>query len=193
MREAVGVGAAARTPRLLLVDDDARLRERLLRAFVSRGLEARAAADAECALEVAATFHPEFAVIDLRMPGRSGLELLRELLGRWPELRALVLTGYGSIASAVSSVREGAVDYLAKPADADQILAALGLGPPPSPAQPAAPESAELQAPSLARVEWEHIQRVLRDCDGNISQAARALGLHRRTLQRKLGAYPPRR
>lgn len=175
-----------RGPRILVVDDDAALRERLLRAIVARGLDARAAASADEAVRVAGSFGPTHAVIDMRMPGRSGLELLSELLERWPELRALVLTGYGSIATAVASVRQGAVDYLSKPADADQILAALGLAAP-----PLADDSAS--APSLARVEWEHIQRVLADCGGNVSQAARALGLHRRTLQRKLTMYPPRR
>ena len=173
-------------PRILLVDDDGSLRERLLRAFKSRGLDARGAAHADEAVSVAAEFAPTHAVIDLRMPGRSGPELLSELLERWPALRALVLTGYGSIATAVSSVRQGAVDYLSKPADADQILAALGLA-----TSPLTDDDAS--APSLARVEWEHIQRVLADCGGNVSQAARALGLHRRTLQRKLTTYPPRR
>jgi two-component system response regulator RegA len=172
--------------RILLVDDDGSLRDRLLRAFAARGLAARGAADADEAVRIAGTFDPTHAVIDLRMPGRSGLELLSELLERWPALRALVLTGYGSIDTAVSSVRQGAVDYLSKPADADQILAALGLA--------ASPQSEDAgSAPSLARVEWEHIQRVLADCGGNVSQAARALGLHRRTLQRKLTTYPPRR
>jgi two-component system response regulator RegA len=173
-------------PRLLVVDDDSALRERLLRAFAARGLDARGAADADEALRVAGEHEPTHAVLDLRMPGRSGLELLSELLERRPALRALVLTGYGSIATAVSSVRQGAVDYLSKPADADQILAALGLL-----EAPQAEDAAS--APSLARVEWEHIQRVLADCGGNVSQAARARGLHRRTLQRKLTAYPPRR
>lgn len=178
--------------RILLVDDEASLRERLLRAFSARSLEARGAADAEEALRIARAFDPTHAVIDLRMPGRSGLELLGDLLAREPALRALVLTGYGSIATAVSSVRQGAVDYLSKPADADQILAALGLGPEPS-EEPTTQAQEDAPAPSLARVEWEHIQRVLADCGGNVSQAARRLGLHRRTLQRKLTAFPPRR
>jgi two-component system response regulator RegA len=188
---------AARAPRsplarhrLLLADDDERLRERLLRAFAARGLEARGAAHAEEALRVAAELEPTLAVVDLRMPGRSGLDLLSELVERWPSVRVLVLTGYGSIATAVASVRQGAIDYLSKPADADQILAALGADQAPSPAEPAADD---LRAPSLARVEWEHIQRVLADCGGTVSQAARALGLHRRTLQRKLTTNPPRR
>src|SRR5262245_39887184 len=102
-------------PRLLVVDDDSALRERLLRAFAARGLDARGAGDADGALRVAGEHEPTHAVLDLRMPGRSGLDLLSELLERRPALRALVLTGYGSIATAVSSVRQGAVDYLSKP------------------------------------------------------------------------------
>lgn len=176
--------------RFLLVDDDERLRERLQRALESRGLEVRAAANADEALAVAASFAPSHAVVDLRMPGASGLELLGALLEKQPELKVLVLTGYGSIATAVASVRRGAVDYLAKPADADQILAALGVAPP---AVRDARTPAEIGTPSLERVEWEHIQRVLSDCGGNVSRAAQVLGVHRRTLQRKLANYPPRR
>jgi len=182
--------------RLLLVDDDERLRERLLRAMRSRGIRTEAAEDAAAALRIAETFDPDCAVLDLRMPGCDGLELLRDLRERSPELRVLILTGYGSIATAVSSVRGGAVDYLTKPADADQILAALGLAP--AEAEGSSPDPSdtrptETAAPSLERVEWEHIQRVLADCDGNVSRAARTLGLHRRTLQRKLATLPPRR
>ena len=108
---------------------------------------------------------------------------MRELVAADPQVRIVMLTGYGSIATAVDAVRAGAVNYLAKPADADQILAALnGTG---------SDGPGELPVPSLARVEWEHIQRILTDCDGNISEAARRLGIHRRSLQRKLGKLPP--
>jgi two-component system, response regulator RegA len=176
--------------KLLVVDDDDRLRERLLRAFEARGLDVRAASCAEDALAIAQGDAPSHAVIDLRMPGRSGLELLDELRAVHPALRAVVLTGYGSIATAIASVRSGAVDYLAKPADADQILAALGIG---AAAEPSTTSPGPIETPSLERVEWEHIQRVLSDCGGNISRAATVLGLHRRTLQRKLATYPPRR
>jgi two-component system response regulator RegA len=125
------------------------------------------------------------AVLDLRMPGGSGLELLRELKRQDPATRVLMLTGYGSIATAVEAVREGAIGYLPKPADADEILAAL--------AGANTAKERGIDTPSLARAEWEHIQRVLSDCGGNISEAARRLGIHRRSLQRKLHKYPPTR
>ncbi len=184
------------TPRLLIVDDDERLRERLVRAMRSRGIETESAHDADSALAAAASFAPSCAVLDLRMPGGSGLELLRELRKHHPDLRAVILTGYGSIATAVTSMRDGAADYLTKPADAEQVLGALGISSGASRAEGTAadpePPSPD-PVPSLERVEWEHIQRVLSDCSGNVSQAARVLGLHRRTLQRKLATFPPRR
>jgi two-component system response regulator RegA len=125
------------------------------------------------------------AVVDLKMPGGSGLDVLRELRRQDPSTRVLMLTGYGSIATAVEAVREGAVGYLPKPADADEILAALhGTN---------TAKEKGIETPSLARAEWEHIQRVLTDCGGNISEAARRLGIHRRSLQRKLHKYPPSR
>jgi two-component system response regulator RegA len=119
------------------------------------------------------------------MPGRSGLEVVRHLRALDAQTRVVVLTGYGSIATAVEAMKLGAVNYLAKPADADQVLAALGVTEP-------SDAGAEAQTPSLARVEWEHIHRVLQDCDNNVSEAARRLGLHRRSLQRKLARIPPR-
>ena len=174
--------AATRT--LLVVDDDGPFRTRLVRAFAERGFAATGAADYEEALAAARVESPEYALVDLRLPGGSGLDLVRELKILDETTNILVLTGYGSIATAVQSVRLGATGYLTKPVDADQILAAFepseipSGGSPPGAVQP------------LARVEWEHIQRVLADCDGNISQAARLLGLHRRSLQRKLLKYP---
>lgn len=171
---------------ILIVDDEAPLRERLVRAMRDRGLDARGAADADAAQAAAREDSPELAVVDLRMPGRGGLEVVRELLAIDPATRVVVLTGYGSIATAIEAMRIGAVHYLQKPADADQILAAFD----PTSVEPTN-ENAEV--PSLARVEWEHIQRVLHDCDGNVSLAARLLGIHRRSLQRKLGKYPARR
>ncbi len=172
--------------RLMLVDDDETFRNRLLRAFEDRGFEVRGAGNHDEALEVATEFVPERAVVDLRMPGESGLDVVRDLVAQLPRIKIVVLTGYGSIATALETVRLGAVDYLTKPADADQILAALEGQ---SASKPELPDS----APSLERVEWEHIQRVLADCEGNVSQAARVLGIHRRTLQRKLSNFPPRR
>jgi len=175
--------------RLLIVDDDERMRERLGRAIQARGLAVQTARDATVAMQIADAWEPHFAVVDLRMPGEGGLELLPRLLERLPELKAVVLTGYGSIATAVTSVRTGAIDYLTKPADADQVLAALGS----NSGAPAMDAPDQGTVPSLERVEWEHIHRVLEDCGGNVSRAARTLGLHRRTLQRKLATLPPRR
>jgi len=173
--------------RLLVVDDDEVFRSRLIRALEARGLEVSGAGDHGEALARAAERRPDLAVVDLRMPGRSGLEVVRDLKTAHPDLRVVVLTGYGSIASALEAVRLGATHYLTKPADADEVLAAFERtdGPAVDPLDP--PE----QAASLERVEWEHIQRVLTDCGGNISRAARVLGIHRRTLQRKLANYPP--
>jgi two-component system, response regulator RegA len=172
-------------PSILVVDDDETYRTRMMRAFEERGFEARGARDAEEAIASARRDSPELAVVDLRMPGRSGLEVVRELAAVDPTTRTVVLTGYGSIATAIEAMRLGAVHYLTKPADADEVLAALERPP-----RPDAAAEAPHQVPSLARVEWEHINRVLVDCDGNISQAARLLGLHRRSLQRKLAKYP---
>ena len=171
-------------PSLLLADDDVAFRAVLGRALANRGFEVRAAATGEEACAAAEEDPPELAVVDLRMPGRSGLEVVRHLRALDAQTRVVVLTGYGSIATAVEAMKLGAVNYLAKPADADQVLAALGVTEPNAPA--------EGETPSLARVEWEHIQRVMQDCGGNVSEAARRLGLHRRSLQRKLGRTPPR-
>lgn len=174
-----------RSPRkFLVVDDDDAFRTRLVKALQARGLEAHGAGSAMEALKTAAGVRPDAAIIDLRMPDVSGLDLVSELADRFPGMLMVVLTGYGSIATAVEAVRRGATNYLQKPLDTDEILAAFDAGseagsPPP------------VETPSLARVEWEHIQRILHDCNGNISLAARRLGLHRRSLQRKLGKLPP--
>ncbi|HSI36648.1 MAG TPA: response regulator [Tepidisphaeraceae bacterium] len=171
--------------KVLVVDDDVAFRTRLMRAIAARGHEAHGAGTVDEAIEVAARVKPGAAVVDLKMPGgKSGLDLVSDLTVRLPGIQVVVLTGYGSIATAVEAVRKGAINYLMKPLDADQILAAFDTE--------GSEEGAELETtPSLARVEWEHIQRVLTDCDGNISLAARRLGIHRRSLQRKLGKYPP--
>lgn len=172
--------------RILVIDDQERLRSRLAQAFRDRGHEAIEAEDTAAALASLAQ-QPTHAVVDLRLGDEDGLAVLAELHRRAPELQALVLTGYGSIATAVEAVRLGAVSFLQKPADADMILAAFDKAERP-PLEP----SPSYEPPTLARAEWEHIQRVLADCAGNISEAARKLGLHRRTLQRKLQKYPPR-
>ncbi len=169
--------------RILVVDDDAIYRERLARSFRENGYETATAEDADGGVRTAREFSPQAAVLDLRMPG-DGLECLKRLIDEHPGIRAVILTGYGSIATAIEAVRAGAIDYLTKPADADQILAVLS-------GQRHAPADESYQAPSLDRLEWEHIQRVLHDHGGNISRAAEALGLHRRSLQRKLQKYPP--
>ncbi|MSP91825.1 MAG: response regulator [Myxococcales bacterium] len=184
------VRPAATAASILIVDDDANLRTRLQRAFSQRGLEARAAAGFAEAVEEARRDSPELAVIDLRMPGRGGLELLRELKAIDPTTRCLVLTGFGSLATAVEAMRLGADGYLQKPADADDILQAF--------TRAEHPPLTHLdddggRAPSPDRVKWEHIQRVLGETGGNISAAARRMGMHRRTLQRILHKHPPSR
>jgi len=176
----------AQSETILLVDDDAVFRERLTRAMEARGLLVLTAQDRESALSAAEDAPPQLAVVDLRMPNTSGLDVVRDLVELRPDMKVIVLTGFGSIATALEALRAGAVDYLTKPADADQILAALRGEKPPE-------EPAPRSVPSLERVEWEHIQRVLSECEGNISQAARVLGIHRRTLQRKLANHPPSR
>ena len=190
-------------PSFLLVDDDETFRERLGRAFRTRGFEVRTAANSEDALRLSGEESAEFAVLDLRMPGGSGLDLLRELKRIDPSTRCMILTGYGSIATTVDAMKLGAVNYLPKPADADDIIRAFergeasGAAPVPeshdeSPAKNGSPsEKDTIKAPSLARAEWEHIHRVLADCDNNISEAARRLGIHRRSLQRKLQKFAP--
>jgi two-component system response regulator RegA len=173
--------------RLLLVDDDETFRARLARALGERKLEVVTADGPAEALEAARRARPAYAVVDLKMPGGSGLDVVRDLVALDPTMRVVVLTGYGSIASAVEALHRGAHHYLSKPADADDILAALhGEKAPPAPAGPAS-------APTLARAEWEHMSRILADCDGNISEAARRLGITRRTLQLKLKKDPPRK
>jgi two-component system response regulator RegA len=168
---------------ILLVDDDEVFRERLARALRDRGHPVVTAGDGPSALSAAGAQKFDFAVLDLRMPGPTGLSLIAPVRDAAPGVRVVVLTGYGSITSAVEALRAGAHDYLSKPVDADQVIAAL-TGEPVHPAEAA--------APSLARAEWEHIQRVLADCHHNISEAARRLGITRRTLQLKLKKYPPR-
>jgi two-component system response regulator RegA len=176
------------SPSLLIVDDDRVLRERLARAFRDRGFEVRTAEDYDSAMALAREDSPEMAVVDLRMPGRSGLELVRDLKELDPATHVVVLTGYGSIATAIEAVRIGATYYVQKPADADDVLAAFERGQAP----PLEGAATEYTPPSLARAEWEHISRVVSDCGGNISEAARRLGIHRRSLQRKLQKYPPK-
>lgn len=172
---------------LLLLDDDDVFASRLARALAARGFEVTRAATAAEALAHARHESPEFALVDLRLPDGHGLDVVAALHAIDQTTKIVVLTGYGAIATAVESLRRGAADYLTKPVDADQVTAALEKGEATSDPAPA------FTVPSLARVEWEHIQRVMTECQGNVSQAARVLGLHRRSLQRKLSKYPVRR
>jgi two-component system response regulator RegA len=171
--------------RVLLVDDDDGFRETLALALKRRGCEVREASGKLGAVRVAADRGTDAVILDVRLGSGNGMGLLPELRRLLPHSRIVLLTGYGSIREALEAVKLGADDYLLKPASASQVLAALGgAGPTHSATEAPAP-------PSLARLEWEHIQRVLHECGGNISRAAEALGIDRRTLQRKLGKLPP--
>ncbi|MDP3850815.1 MAG: response regulator [Luteolibacter sp.] len=172
--------------RILVVEDDAVFQERLASSLRRRGHEVMTASRLDEVMVLLSGFSPECAVIDLRLEGESGLVVARSLRENLPQIRILILTGYGSIATAVDAMRLGAVDYLSKPADTSQIEAALF-----SESAPIVAAEQEAPVPSLERVEWEHMQRVLRDNGGNISATARKLGIERRTLQRKLWKYPP--
>lgn len=176
-------------PSILVVDDNEVFRNTLARAMTRRGYDVRLAEDYDSAIAAAREDSPELAAVDLRMPGQNGLEVLKTLLEIDPTTKVVMLTGYGSIATAIQAVRLGATHYVSKPADADEILAAFDKGG----LDPEMPTTGEgIKAPSLARAEWEHLNRVLSDTGGNISEAARRLGLHRRSLQRKLQKYPPK-
>jgi two-component system response regulator RegA len=172
--------------KLLIVEDDADFSEALARAMGKRGFEVATAHDAQQAEAEAERFAPSHAVVDLKLPGESGLKVVAQLAARTPAPAVVVLTGYASIATAVEAVRLGARHYLAKPADADEILAALLRD------QPDVELEVNPEPLSVARLEWEHIQKVLNEHDGNISATARALKMHRRTLQRKLDKHPPK-
>jgi len=171
--------------RLLLVDDDAPLRRSMTRALERRGFEVMAAENLAEANAYAQHSRPEFAILDMRLADRSGLDLVHTLRSLRPDVRIVIVTGYGNIATAVVAIKAGAVDYLAKPVGADEVVNALlrsdqGLPPPPD-----NPMSAD-------RVRWEHIQRVFEQCHRNVSETARRLNMHRRTLQRILNKRAPR-
>ncbi|SFS06129.1 two-component system, response regulator RegA [Dyella sp. OK004] len=175
---------------LLIVDDDATFARVLARALSSRGFEVITASNADEARALTRRHHPRYCVLDLKLGEENGLRLIPELQSLVPEMRVLLLTGYASIATAVEAIKRGAHDYLAKPVDADAVVRALLDG------DSATGDDEVLDAPeaplALRRLEWEHIQRVLTECDGNISETARRLGMHRRTLQRKLSKHPVR-
>jgi two-component system, response regulator RegA len=181
--EAVASPGAGRS--LLLVDDDAPLRRSLARALERRGFHVLAAEGLAEARDHAHAHRPEFAVLDMRLTEGSGLDLVRTLRELRPEVRIVIVTGYGNIATAVAAIKAGAADYLAKPVDADDVVNALlrsGQGLPPPRDNPM----------SADRVRWEHIQRVFEQCNRNVSETARRLNMHRRTLQRILNKRAPR-
>jgi two-component system, response regulator RegA len=174
-----------RAKSLLIVDDDMVYRQRLAMAMEKRGWLVRQAESVAAGIAAAKTEGPEYAVVDLRLNDGSGLDIVTEIRNVNPDCRVVMLTGYGNIATAVAAIKHGAADYLPKPADADQVEAALledktALPPPPE------------QPMTADRVRWEHIQRVFEQCDRNVSETARRLRMHRRTLQRILAKYAPR-
>jgi two-component system response regulator RegA len=171
---------------LLIVDDDAPFRQRLARAMEARGFIVTAAETAEEAMSFARKSPPAFAVVDLRLgTSGNGLDIVEALHQARPDARVIMLTGYGNIATAVAAVKHGAVDYLSKPADADDVANALLARRDQKPAPPENPMSAD-------RVRWEHIQRVYELCGQNVSETARRLNMHRRTLQRILAKRSPK-
>lgn len=173
--------------KLLIVDDDDAFRESMELEFGDRGWTVFAAKDHRAALSLAAAHRPEHALVDLRLEGERGLEVLRDLVDRIPGIRVVVLTGYGSVATAVEAMKLGAIHYMQKPAEPEALESAfLKVEGDPMVALPKKP-------PSLASHEREYIEYVLAATGGNISEAARRLGLHRQSLQRKLRKYPPRR
>jgi two-component system response regulator RegA len=170
---------------LLLLDDDAPLRTRLGRALEQRGFDVVLTASVAEAVAEAVRRPPAFAVIDLKLEDGSGLKAVGAIREVRPEARIIMLTGYGNIATAVAAVKAGAIDYLAKPADAEDVVRALMVQSGEAPVPPEKPMSAD-------RVRWEHIQRVYELCDHNVSETARRLSMHRRTLQRILAKRAPR-
>jgi len=172
-------------PSLLIVEDDKPFRERLQRAMQQRGFSVTAVETVKEDVFSVLSSPPEYAVVDMRLEDGSGLDVIEALAQTHPDARAIVLTGYGNLATAVSAVKLGAIDYLAKPADADEVYAALMADPQAKPQPPENPMSAD-------RVRWEHIQRVYELCNRNVSETARRLNMHRRTLQRILAKRAPR-
>lgn len=180
--------APPRNASIMVVDDDEVLARTLASAFERRGYTTRVAHDVDAAIAAAVSSPPDFAVIDLRLPGGSGLSLVKRLGAIAKDVRMVVLTGFGSIATTVDAIKLGACYYLSKPANADEVLAAFQRD------EPEFIDTVPVQdVPSVYRVEWEHIHRVLAEQQGNISESARLLGIHRRTLQRKLNKHPVRR
>lgn len=172
-------------PTLLIVDDDGPFLRRIGRAMESRGFKVEVAESVAEGLAKAHVAPPKYAVVDMRLGDGNGLDVIEAIRRKREDAKMVVLTGYGNIATAVTAVKLGAVDYLAKPADADDVVAALTRGPDEKAGPPDNPMSAD-------RVRWEHIQRVYEMCDRNVSETARRLNMHRRTLQRILAKRAPR-
>jgi two-component system, response regulator RegA len=170
---------------LLILDDDAPFRTRLARALEGRGFDVTPVGSVAEASEIATKTPPAYAVLDLRLEDGSGLSVVEALNKHRPDARVVILTGYGAIATAVAAVKAGAIDYLAKPADPEDIVKALLAAPDATPEPPDNPMSAD-------RIRWEHIQRVYELCGHNVSETARRLNMHRRTLQRILAKRAPR-
>ena len=185
MVELVDAIAALPDKSLLVLDDDGPLRNRLGRALETRGFEVRQAESVKEAIAAVRENPPAYAVLDLRLEDGTGLSVVETIREARPDARVVMLTGYGNIATAVAAVKAGAVDYLSKPADADDVVRALLAQHGDSPAPPDNPMSAD-------RVRWEHIQRVYELCNHNVSETARRLNMHRRTLQRILAKRAPR-
>lgn len=174
-------------PTLLIIDDDAVFADTLARSIGKRGHKTLVANNADQALNLLEEIEVDKIVLDMKLADTSGLKLLPQLLGARPRISVVILTGYSSISTAVEAIKLGAINYICKPCDADEVLLAFE--------QTAGNPQAELPAspPSVNRIEWEHIQRVLQENNGNISATARSLGMHRRTLQRKLQKKPQAR
>lgn len=170
---------------LLIVDDDKAFQQRLARSMEKRGFLTETADGVRDAVTKISSNAPAYAIVDMRLEDGNGLEVIEALRQRRPDARAIILTGYGNIATAVTAVKLGAIDYLAKPADPDDIAAALSRRPDDRAQPPENPMSAD-------RVRWEHIQRIYELCDRNVSETARRLNMHRRTLQRILAKRAPR-
>ncbi len=180
-----GTASSSDDMTLLIVDDEQNLRNQLAKAMERRGFIVAAAESVAEGKQLALANRPKYAVVDLRLGDGSGLEVVEVLRQTRGDVRVIVLTGYGNIATAVAAVKAGAIDYLPKPADADQVAAALLSDEQALPPPPERPMSAD-------RVRWEHIQRVYEQCNRNVSETARRLNMHRRTLQRILAKHAPR-
>ena len=178
-------GVAAETGTILVVDDDKPFRERLSRFFERRGFDVVACSGVEEARAQAGQVRPAFAVLDMRLEDGNGVDLVEELRAMRSDMRIVILTAYGNLASAVAAIRTGAVDYLSKPADPEDVMKSLTTSADQRPEPPENPMSAD-------RVRWEHIQRVYELCNRNVSETARRLNMHRRTLQRILAKRSPR-